>query len=66
MTYNECMQGNIIINVSCNTSKTAQNLIFTQVSHFLDDTYVHVSSYAQAVYASIYTYIIIIFGKIGT
>ena len=39
MTYYECMQGNIIINVSGNTSKTTQSLIFTQVSHFLDDTY---------------------------
>ena len=59
----ECMQGNIIINTSGNTSKTTQNLIFTQVSHFLDDTYTLAHIGSGHLCQHIYTYIIVIFAK---
>ena len=57
MTYYECMQGNLIINTSGNTSKSTQNLIFTQVSHFLEDTYMLAHRLRPFMPAYIYTYI---------
>ena len=53
----ECMQSNIIINTSGNTSKTTQNLIFIQVSHFLDDT--NTLAHRLRLFMPAYNYILI-------